>query len=189
MPQRPAREEGSCSWSMVLHLLHYDNPIEPGRLLTREAFRFRLAVVNPLNAIGATGAPRSHGLPGAHVVAVLNVIDLTGHRREFNHEGAIGQPYRAVDLDRCSLLLNARGFQYRLGAQLGLECLTVYHIIFNGELSRCFARAQFSVVLDEGHAVHIARSVEHLDALTQTPDRDLDRRQAESRRIGDAHFL
>src|SRR5438034_11014014 len=87
----PAREEGSCSCSRVLHLLHYDNPIEPGRLLTREAFRFRLAVVNPLNAIGAAAAPRSHGLPGAHVVTVLNVIDLTGHRREFNHEGAIGQ--------------------------------------------------------------------------------------------------
>ena len=50
-----------------------DDPIEPAQPVTRKAFRFRLAVVNPLNAIGAAGPPpRSHGLPGAQVVAVMN---------------------------------------------------------------------------------------------------------------------
>src|SRR6266496_6199048 len=71
----------------MLNSLRCDDPIEPVQPVTRRAFRFRLAVVNPLNAIGTAGAPRSHGLPVAQVVAVLNVIDLTGQGREFNHKG------------------------------------------------------------------------------------------------------
>src|SRR5438552_2251287 len=56
---------------------HDDDPIEPLRLLslTREAFRFRRAVVNPLNSIATTRAAGRDGLPGELIiVAVLNVV-------------------------------------------------------------------------------------------------------------------
>src|SRR5438874_9347546 len=67
--------DGDSSW-------RGDHAVEPQRSLGREALRFRRAVVKPLNSSGAAGAARSHRLPGEHVRAVLNVIDLTWHRRE-----------------------------------------------------------------------------------------------------------
>src|SRR2546425_1480577 len=70
-----------------------DDPIEPGQLLTREALRFRLAVVNPLNSIGSVAHAGRHSLPVGHIVTILNLIGLSGCARKFNHKGAIGQPH------------------------------------------------------------------------------------------------
>src|SRR6185503_19912370 len=158
------------------------------QLLRGEAFGLWLAVVNPLNSIGTAGAARGDGLPGAHVVTVLDVVDLTGGGREFDHEGAIDQPLGAVDLDRGALGQGGSGFQYGFGTELGVEGLAVFDVIFDGELGG-LARAQVQIVLDEGNAVDIARSVEHLDALAQGADGDLDGGEGEGGRIGDADLL
>src|SRR5436190_14145979 len=94
-----------------------DDPIEPLQSQVRKAFRFRRAIVDPLYPIGAGCDAGYRRLPVDEIVTVLDRVNLTGNRREFNEHSSVSRMHDAVDGDRSPVLLSGWGDRPGLGAQ------------------------------------------------------------------------
>src|SRR6266498_795932 len=103
-----------------MSLRQRDDAIEPGRRCGRAALGFRRAIVDPLNPISAAADARRYSLPVSQVIAVLNVISLTGGSREFNEKSSVNHADGALDPDRRALALGGSRGRGRPGAELGL---------------------------------------------------------------------